>query len=243
MASFGVYQHQSPNLLTTNPRQDIWEPLHVHTWVSCSSTRFSPCWCCSSPGPQTTSSGPLSQLLLLVYSGGYCFPGRGHLPVVLQLPQGALPPAFPETPFLTEEQVWPSLQPCYPCHLSPNIALCTSQRYFIAQTMFAAHWVHFHFNDCVSKPLFLWGWGHVTSSDHWFKRGNDICATSGPNHQRGAVSSAWPLFPFQGWGRRCSRGTANASKLHSQATVCQHGEIVRDKPFRAITLKFSPIAR
>lgn len=41
--------------------------------------------------------------------------------------------------FLTEEQVWPSLQPCYPCHLSPNIALCTSRRYFIAQTMFAAH--------------------------------------------------------------------------------------------------------
>ena len=47
-------------------------------------------------------------------------------------------------PFLTERQEWPSLQPCYPCHSSLHGNICTSWKYFIAETMFSAHQVPFH---------------------------------------------------------------------------------------------------
>lgn len=90
---------------------------------------------------------------------------------------------------------------------------CPSQKYFIAEIGFSAH-----------QPPFL-SRGSIPSCScnqvgtmFWFIRGNDVCATSGPYHQRGSVISPCPLFSLQGHGATCSKGRVDTNDLDSQDT-------------------------
>ena len=61
-----------------------------------------------------------------------------------------------------------------------------------------------------------------------FIRGNDVCATSGPNHQKGSVISPCPLFSLQGHGATCSKGRVDTNDLDSQDTLQTKAALGKD---------------
>lgn len=209
----------SPQL--TNSRPSIQETPYVYMQVSCSSVKFSLCWS-SSPHPETHESGPWSQLVTLKDEA---FLTRGD--TVLQ-PQNhehahSLRPSqrhhFPQK---SENSLcstlWPLLaEPWWNtvCILHRNTSLQRSDSVLIKPPFLSC--------DCISSCSC-----NQVGTMFGFIRGNDVCATSGPNDQKGSVISPCPLFSLQGHGATCFKGRVDTNDLDSQDTLQARAALGKD---------------